>query len=102
MVDLAFAANGAGGAESPLWSMVVPMVLMVAVFYFLLIRPQQRKAKEHRAMLDSLKRGDRVVTAGGLIGEITAINDQILTLEIADKVRVEVSRPYITGYAPKK
>ncbi|MCL6621071.1 MAG: preprotein translocase subunit YajC [Syntrophobacterales bacterium] len=82
--------------------MVVPMILMVAVFYFLLIRPQQRKAKEHRAMLDSLKRGDRVVTAGGLIGEIVAINDQVLTLEIADKVRVEVSKPYVTGYAPKK
>lgn len=102
MVDFAYAANGAGGAESPLWTMVVPMVLMVAVFYFLLIRPQQRKAKEHKAMLDSLKRGDRVLTAGGLIGEIVAINDQVLTLEIADKVRVEVSKPYITGYAPKK
>jgi len=102
VVDLTYAANGAGGAESPLWTMVVPMILMVAVFYFLLIRPQQRKAKEHRAMLDSLKRGDRVVTAGGLIGEIVAINDQVLTLEIADKVRVEVSKPYVTGYAPKK
>lgn len=102
MVDIAYAANGAGGADSPLWTMVVPMILMVAVFYLLLIRPQQRKAKEHRAMLDSLKRGDRVLTAGGLIGEIVAINDQVLTLEIADKVRVEVSKPYITGYAPKK
>lgn len=102
VVDIAYAANGAGGADSPLWTMVVPMILMVAVFYLLLIRPQQRKAKEHRAMLDSLKRGDRVLTAGGLIGEIVAINDQVLTLEIADKVRVEVSKPYITGYAPKK
>lgn len=102
MVDIAYAANGAGGAESPLWTMVLPMVLMVAVFYFLLIRPQQQKAKEHRALLDSLKRGDRVITAGGLIGEIVAINDQILTLEIADRVRVEVSKPYVTGYAPKK
>jgi len=102
VVDIAYAANGAGGAESPLWTMVLPMVLMVAVFYFLLIRPQQQKAKEHRALLDSLKRGDRVITAGGLIGEIVAINDQILTLEIADRVRVEVSKPYVTGYAPKK
>jgi len=78
------------------------MVLMVVIFYFLLIRPQQRKAKEQRQFLDNLKRGDRVITSGGLVGEITAINDQILTLEIADKVRVEVGRPYIAGFAPKK
>jgi len=78
------------------------MVLMVVIFYFLLIRPQQRKAKEQRQFLENLKRGDRVITTGGLVGEITAINDQILTLEIADKVRVEVGRPYIAGFAPKK
>jgi len=78
------------------------MVLMVVIFYFLLIRPQQRKAKEQRKFLENLKRGDRVITTGGLVGEITAINDQVLTLEIADKVRVEVGRPYIAGFAPKK
>jgi preprotein translocase subunit YajC len=85
-----------------MWTFMAPMVLMVVIFYFLLIRPQQRKAKEHRNFLDNLKRGDRVITTGGLCGEIIAINDQILTLEIADKVRVEVGRPYIAGFAPKK
>jgi preprotein translocase subunit YajC len=85
-----------------MWTFVLPMVLMVAIFYFLLIRPQQRKAKEHKSMLDSLQRGDRVITAGGLIGEITSLTEQSVTIEVADKVRVEVGRPYVTGFAPKK
>lgn len=85
-----------------MWTFMAPMVLMVVIFYFLLIRPQQKKAKEQRQFLDNLKRGDRVITTGGLCGEITAINDQIVTLEVADKVRLEVGRPYIAGFAPKK
>lgn len=102
MVNWAYAAQGGGAEASPMWTFVVPMLFMVAIFYFLLIRPQQKKAKEHKQMLDSLKRGDRVITVGGLIGEITAISDQTLTIEIADKVRVDVGRAYIAGLAPKK
>lgn len=102
MVNWAFAAQGGGAEASPMWTFVVPMIFMVAIFYFLLIRPQQRKAKEHKQMLDNLKRGDRVVTAGGLIGEITSISDQTVTIEIADKVRVDVGRAYVAGFAPKK
>ena len=82
-----------------------PLLMMLSIFvifYFLLIRPQQQKAKEHKAFLENLKRGDRVITSGGIVGEITAIADQTLTLEIADKVRVEVGRPYVAGFAPKK
>lgn len=85
-----------------MWTFMAPMVLMVVIFYFLLIRPQQKKAKEQRQFLENLKRGDRVITSGGIVGEIVAINDQILTVEIAEKVRVEVGRPYIAGFAPKK
>jgi preprotein translocase subunit YajC len=98
------AAQGAGGAAEggAMWSFVVPMVLMVAIFYFLLIRPQQKKAKEHKALLDNLKKGDRVITNGGLIGTIVNLDDQIVNLEIADKVRIELGRPYIAGFAPKK
>lgn len=102
MVNWAYAAQGGAPEASPMWTFVVPMVFMVAIFYFLLIRPQQRKAKEHKQMLDNLKRGDRVITAGGLIGEITAISDQTLTIEIADKVKVDVGRAYVAGFAPKK
>jgi preprotein translocase subunit YajC len=85
-----------------MWTFVVPMVIMVAIFYFLLIRPQQRKAKEHRQLLETLKRGDRVLTNGGLIGTIVNIEDGLVILEVADKVRIEVARAYIAGFAPKK
>ncbi len=102
MINWAHAAQGGAPEASPMWTFVVPMIFMVAIFYFLLIRPQQKKAKEHKQMLENLKRGDRVITAGGLIGEITAISDQTLTIEIADKVRVEVGRAYVGGFAPKK
>jgi preprotein translocase subunit YajC len=98
------AAQGAAGAPeaSPMWSFVVPMIFMVAIFYFLLIRPQQKKAKEHKALLENLKRGDRVMTNGGLIGNIVNIEEGLVVIEVADKVKVEVARPYIAGFAPKK
>jgi preprotein translocase subunit YajC len=102
VVNWAYAAQGGGAEANPMWTFLVPMIFMVAIFYFLLIRPQQKKAKEHKQMLENLKRGDRVITAGGLIGEIAAISDQTLTLEIADKVRVDVGRGYVAGFAPKK
>jgi len=72
-----------------------PLVLIFVVFYFLLIRPQQQKAKEHRVMLANMKRNDEVVTAGGLYGKIVALTDKIVTLEIAPNVRVRVDRPQI-------
>lgn len=105
MINWAYAAaEGAGGAQGggTMVSFVLPMIFMVVIFYFLLIRPQQRKAKEHRALLDNLKRGDRVITSGGLIGTIVNIDDQIVTLEVADRVRIDTARPYIAGFAPKK
>ena len=104
MINWAYAAaQGAQAPEaSPMWSFVVPMIFMVVIFYFLLIRPQQKKAKEHKALLDNLKKGDRVISSGGIIGTIVNIDDQIVNVEIADKVRIEMGRPYIAGFAPKK
>lgn len=103
MVNWAYAAASGGAPDaSPMWSFVVPMIFMVVIFYFLLIRPQQRKAKEHKALLENLKRGDRVITNGGLIGVIVNIEDPLVILEVADRVRIEVARPYIAGFAPKK
>ena len=84
--------QGGGGLEG-----LFPLIAIFAIFYFLLIRPQQKKAKEHREMLSRLRRGDQVVTAGGLHGKITALADNVVTLEIADKVRVKVSRSQIAG-----
>ncbi len=105
MVNWAFAQQAAGGATEAggsLTSFVLPMVFMVVIFYFLLIRPQQKKAKEHKALLDNLKVDDVVITSGGIIGRIVNIDDQIVNLEVADKVRIKMARPYIAGFAPKK
>ena len=106
MFDWAYAAAQAapGGTEGggTITSFVLPMVFMVVIFYFLLIRPQQKKSKEHKALLDNLKRGDRIITNGGIIGTIVNIDDQIVNVEVADKVRIDLARPYIAGFAPKK
>jgi len=95
MADLAFAQSGAGGgAPNPLVQFL-PLVLVFLVFYFLLIRPQQQKAKAHREMIDNLKRNDEVVTAGGIYGRVVELSEKIVTLEIAPNIRVRVDRPRI-------
>ena len=79
-----------------------PLVLIFVVFYFLLIRPQQRKAKDHKAMLDALRRGDRVVTGGGIIGTVARVeNPEEVTVDIADGVRVRVLRSTISSVLAK-
>lgn len=104
MVDVAYAMAGATGDAQGGGGLltILPLILMFGIFYVLLIRPQQKKAKEHRNFLENLKRGDRVVTAGGLYGEITGMTEQSITLEIADKIRVKVGRGYIATLAPKE
>lgn len=81
------AAQGSGG-----FSAFIPLIAMFVIFYFLLIRPQQKKSKEHREMLGRLKKDDRIITSGGLHGRITAVDETTLTVEIADKVRVKIAR----------
>tara|TARA_R110000868_G_scaffold2764_5_gene19163 strand:+ start:8484 stop:8909 length:426 start_codon:yes stop_codon:yes gene_type:complete len=89
-------AQGAGGGGLDGLGGLLPLVLIFVVFYFLLIRPQQKKAKEHRETLANLRRGDKVVTNGGLIGTITRVpNDNELIVEIADGVKVRVLRGMI-------
>jgi len=104
MIDVAHAmalpGGGQGGGDMNTLMGFLPMVLILGVFYFLLIRPQQKKAKEHRELLQNLKRGDAVITQGGLYGKIANLSDQVVTLEVADKVRVRVSRGSIAGLAP--
>lgn len=85
-------AKGFGGIGA-----FIPLVLMFVIFYFLLIRPQQKRAKEHREVLQNLKRGDTVITAGGIHGKISGLTDTMVTLEIADKVKIKVSRNQIAG-----
>ena len=96
MIGTAWAQAGAGGAPPALVSFA-PLILVFAVFYFLLIRPQQQKAKEHRTMLDNLKKNDEVITSGGLYGRVVTLDAKIVTLEIAPNIRVRVDRPQISS-----
>ena len=98
---LAYAMGGAGGGEGQAggFGAFLPLILMFAIFYFLLIRPQQKKAKAHKQLLSALKKGDRVVSSGGLHGVVTGLTDDVVTMEIAPKVRVKVSRGSISGVA---
>ena len=103
MIDVAYAMappGGSGGGDMNQLIGFLPIVLIFGVFYMLLIRPQQKKQKELKAMLENLKKGDGVITQGGLYGKITGLSDQTLTLEIADKVQVRVSRGAIAGLVP--
>jgi preprotein translocase subunit YajC len=83
-------AQGAGGVGD--WSFIVMMVVIFGIFYFLMIRPQQKKQKELKVMLDNLAYGDAVITNGGIYGKVTGLADAVVTLEIADKVRIKVAR----------
>lgn len=85
---------GCGGGG---FAQLIPLILMFVVFYFLLIRPQQKRAKEHQNMLSNLKRGDQVVTNGGMLGKITGLADKTVTLEVAEKIRLRVLRSHIAG-----
>ena len=99
MEFLAYAMGGSGGAGGQGGGLgaFVPLILMFAIFYFLLIRPQQKKAKQHRELLAALKKGDRVINSGGLHGLVTGLTDDVVTMEIAPKVRVKVSRASISS-----
>ena len=97
MFDIAFAQTIPGvGGPSQLISFL-PLVLVFIIFYFLLIRPQQKKSKEHQQMLGKLKKNDEVMTSGGIYGKVTALTDSIVTLEVAPNVRIRVNRPQISA-----
>jgi len=97
MASIAWAADAAPAAGGGGIMSFIPLVLIFVVFYFLLIRPQQKKVKEHQALVEALKRGDAVVTSGGIHGEITGMTDTVITLEIADNVRIKIARGHIAG-----
>ncbi len=92
----AMGSGGTGGGAQSGFTALIPLVLMFVIFYFLLIRPQQKKAKQHRELLAAVKKGDRIISTGGLHGTITGITDDIITMEIAPKIRVKISRGSIS------
>ncbi len=94
-------AQAAGGGQPNTLLQMLPLVLIFVVFYFLLIRPQSKRAKEHKAMVAALGVGDEVVTAGGILGKVIETGEQFLTVEIADGVQVKVQRHTVTNVLPK-
>ena len=95
------AASGASGQSNALMTQLPFLILMFVVFYFLLIRPQTKRAKEHRALIAALEVGAEVATNGGILGKVTQLGEQYLTLEIADGVNVKVQRATVAQVLPK-
>jgi preprotein translocase subunit YajC len=100
LISSAYAQSAPAGQPNTFMTFL-PMILIIVVFYFLLIRPQTKRAKEHRAMVAALQVGSEVATSGGIVGKITEVSEQFLTIEIADGVRVKVQRHTVTQELPK-
>ncbi len=101
MVSEAFAFAGAAGGQqggNP-YQGIIMLVMMFAIFYFLLIRPQQKKARMHKELVDSLKIGDTVITVGGIYGKVVAIQDDVLSVEIATGVKIRITRSSVVSVA---
>lgn len=94
-------STGDSPGAGAFWGQFATLPIIFAIFYFLMIRPQQQKAKEHQAMLDALKKGDEVLTAGGIYGKIHSVTDQVVTLEVAPNVRIRVARARVEGKESK-
>src|SRR5579872_2180206 len=90
-------ASGTQGSEYGTLIQMAPIVGIIAIFYFLIIRPQTQKASEHTKMLGGLKRNDEVVTTGGMIGRITELGDKVVVLEVAPNVKVRIERAQVAG-----
>ena len=97
LTGVAYAMGGAPGGGSGGLMGLLPILLMFVIFYFLLIRPQQKQARKHQDFIKNLKVGDRVVTTGGLHGEVKGLTETTVTLEVAEKVRVKVTRSAVSG-----
>ncbi|GAB4344586.1 MAG: preprotein translocase subunit YajC [Gammaproteobacteria bacterium] len=95
-------AQGEGAAQQgdPLLSFL-PLILIFVVFYFLLIRPQSKRAKEHKKMVEALSKGDEIVTSGGILGKITDVSENFVTVSIADSVEIKVQRQAVASVVPK-
>ena len=96
MWNIAFAQEAQGPSGAGSFISFIPLVLIFGIFYLLLIRPQQKKAKEHREMLGRLKKNDRIMTSGGMFGKVIALTETEATVEVAQNVRVQISRPNIS------
>ena len=101
LISNAYAQAAGGASQTDTLLTFLPMIAIFVVFYFLLIRPQQKKAKETRSMLDALEKGNEIVTAGGIVGRITKLTDQYATVEVAPNVEMTIQRGAISQLLPK-
>ena len=103
MISLAHAQTAGAAAADPTggFMQLLPMILMFVVLWFLMIRPQMKKAKEHKALLAALSKGDEVVTQGGLVGKVVKVGDSYVTIEIAANTEVVVQKPAVSLVLPK-
>lgn len=106
MFDVAWAmapAQGSGPQDGTMSfiSSVLPIILVFIVFYFLLIRPQQKRAKEHKKLLENLKKGDKIITTGGICGVIESVETNTVVLKIAENVKIKLNRGYVAGIRPE-
>ena len=101
LISAAWAQAPANGSPGGSMSTLFLMVAMFAVFYFLLIRPQQKRAKEHRLLISNLAKGDEVVTSGGIVGKVTDLSDNYVTVEVGEGINIKVQRPAIQAVLPK-
>jgi len=98
LISSAFAASGSPAAD---WTSFVPFVVIFVLFFFMIIRPQMKQAKEQKAMIDALQKGDEVVTTGGVVGRITKVSDGFIAIEIATDVTINVQRQSVQTLLPK-
>ena len=101
LISQAFAQTAAPAQQGLDWIGLMPLVLMFVLLYFLMIRPQMKRTKEHKTMVETLQKGDEVVTGGGVLGRITKVGDNYVSLEIAANVEIQVQKPAIQTLLPK-
>lgn len=101
-ISNAIAETGQTAAKQPdMLSALLPFIILFAVFYFLLIRPQSKRTKEHKKLIEAVSKGDEIATNGGLMGKITAVNEQYVTVELAEGVQVKLQKQAISAVLPK-
>jgi preprotein translocase subunit YajC len=103
LITKAYAMSGTSGfgVGGDSWQFLIMLAVLFAIFYFLLIRPQQKQQKEHREMLAALKHGDEVITSSGIYGKVASITDAVVTLEIADKIKIKLGKNHIAAVVNK-
>jgi len=101
IISPAFAQAAPGGADGGGLMTFLPIILMFVILYFLMIRPQMKRAKEQKAMVEALQKGDEVITAGGVVGRITKLNEQYVTLEVAQNTEIVLQRSAVQLPLPK-